>query len=569
MELRQYFGIIQKWWWLIVVAVLIASGSSFFASQQATPLYRTKTTLMVGQLIQSTDPSSSELYTAQQLANTYAQLAKREPVLKGAVERLGWDINWSAIAWQVTAQALPQTQLVEIYVTDDDPLRAKVLADAIAQQLIVLSPSGGYNVDQEQLQFTQAQLDDLKTKISTSQEEVKRLKVELDAANSARLIQDLQNQVDIQETKISDWQQTYAELLASIHGGEVNALNIIEGATVPSTPFSPNTKMNVLLAAVVGLVLAVGGIFVIEYLDDTVKGADDIVKALDSPVLGKIGRISGGIDYQSKLITLHQPELPEAEGFRVVTVNVLPFIKNGGPKSILMASPSPREGKSIIAANLAVVIAQTGLKVILVDADMRQPKMHLLFGLPNVFGLRDALVPPIYGGKQYLQSTPVDNLRIMTSGTSPNNPSMLLGSSNMKQLVDDLKTMADLILFDSPASQAVADAGILAAIVDGVVIVADSGHTQIGDIRRTVADIQQNHKNVKGFIINRLKEGSRRYHNYYYYSDQGSKRSEKKSGNHRNKQEHLELAQEAELTSLLGKETTKQIDVRKKESQQK
>ncbi|HEX7973449.1 MAG TPA: Wzz/FepE/Etk N-terminal domain-containing protein, partial [Anaerolineales bacterium] len=164
MELRQYFATIGKWFWLILLSVIIAAGASFFASKATTPLFRTKTTLMVGKITQKPDPNSADIYTGQQLAYTYTQLVRREPVLKGALQTLGLPLNWEGLANQVSASIVPQTQLIEISVVDSDPRRAKALADAIGQQLIEQSPAGTSNASNEQVVFIQDQLKDLKAK---------------------------------------------------------------------------------------------------------------------------------------------------------------------------------------------------------------------------------------------------------------------------------------------------------------------------------------------------------------------------------------------------------------------
>jgi capsular polysaccharide biosynthesis protein len=155
MELRYYLGIAWKWAWLIGLSVLIAAASSYFASKAATPLYRTSTTLMVGRVTQNPDPSSGDLYTGQQLAFTYIQLVTREPVLQGAIDSLGLNMNWQALRGQVSAAIVRQTQLLEISVVDNDPYRAKVLADAVALQLILQSPAGPSAGNQDEAAFIQ------------------------------------------------------------------------------------------------------------------------------------------------------------------------------------------------------------------------------------------------------------------------------------------------------------------------------------------------------------------------------------------------------------------------------
>jgi non-specific protein-tyrosine kinase len=394
MELRQYFSLVWKWTWLIVLAVLIAATSSFIASKAATPLYRTKTTMMIGRVTQNPDPNNVDLWTSQQLAYTYIQLARREPVLKGAIESLGLQMDWRALAGQISASGIPQTQLLEITVIDSDPYRAKVVADAIAQQLILLGPGTANKRNVEQDAFTIAQLEDLKLKIQDGQDEVIRLRQELDAANSARQIQDLQTRVSVLENKISGWQSTYSQLLISYQGGDVNALSVLEEADIPSTPFSPNVMNNVLVAAAIGLVLAAGGAFLIEYLDDTVKSPNDVTRATKLPNLVSIPFIEG-TDYPDKLIAIRQPLSPVVESFRLLRTNLQFSMLDRPLTTLMMTSPSPSEGKSVALANLAVVLAQSGRKVIVVDTDLRRPTQHKIFGLPNRIGLTDALLEVI------------------------------------------------------------------------------------------------------------------------------------------------------------------------------
>lgn len=528
MELRQYLSVIWKWMWLVALSVGIAAGSSYLASKAATPLYRTKTTLMVGRINANTSTASMDLWTGQQLAYTYTQLAQREPVLKGAIDSLGLEMSWEALAGQVSASIVNQTQLLEVSVIDSDPYRAKVLADAIAQQLILLSPAGSAErSDQQQRVFAQAQLDDLKGKIEGSSDEYNRLRRELDAANSARQIQDLQNQIAILDSKISAWQNTYSQLLLAMEGSDSTALNVVEEATLPSYPISPNVRMNVLLASAIGLILAAGGAFLIEYLDDTIKDPRDVQRTSNLPTLGAIARIEGE-DYKQKLIAVRQPLSPIVEAYRVLRTNLQFSAVDNPAKCLLMTSPGPSEGKSVSLANLAVVMAQSGLKVIVVDTDLRRPVQHRIFGLPNRRGLSDAAIQAKMGIEENLQNTMVENLRLLSSGPLPPNPSELLGSARMKAIVEELKGLADIVLFDSPPTLVVADAAIMSAHVDGVVLVNDAGRTRSTEARRAAEELRRVRANLLGVVLNRLSSGSRGYYYYhYYYLDNGEKKKRK------------------------------------------
>lgn len=520
MELRQYLSLVWKWAWLIALSVLVAGGTSFMASRAATPLYGTKTTLMVGRAIQNPDTNSSDLYTGQQLAYIYSQLAVREPVLQGAIEKLGLEMNWQALAGQVSAYNIYQTQLLEISVTDSDPYRAKVLADAIAQQLIMQSPGANTSASTEDLAFIRSQLSDLKTKISAGEEEIKRLRQELDAANSALQIQDLRNQVNLLETKIGEWQSNYSQLLITLQGGDINVLSIIEEATIPSIPISPNTRMNVLLASAVGLVLALAGAILVEYLDDTLKTTADVERAAGMPGLGVIAKIRGET-YAEKLIAAKKPLDPSVEAFRVLRTNLQYSSVDRPISTLLVSSPGPGEGKSVCLANLAVVMAQSGLKVVVVDADLRRPVQHKIFDLPNRSGLSDAALQNHLNATRYLQATEVENLHVLTSGPLPPNPSRLLESERMNEILRVLKNAADILLIDSPPVLAVADAILLSTQIDGVILVGDSGHTRKGDLKRAVGELNKVHANLLGMILNRYKNdhGNAYYYDYYYSAD--------------------------------------------------
>ena len=519
MELRQYFNIVRKWFWLVVLSVSIAAGSSYLASRAATPLYSTKTTLMVGRVTQNPDPSAMEINTGQQLAQTYTQLARREPVLKGAINTLGLEMSWESLSGRVRTNVIPQTHLLEINVIDSDPYRAQRLADTIAQQLILQSPTTPDNLSQEQIAFTQQQLDELKEKIEHAQQESARLRQELDAANSARMIQDLQNQINVLDSKMNNWQNTYSQLLVSMQGGNVNALTVIEEATFPNWPFSPDVQKNVLLATVIGLVLAVGGIFLIEYLDDSIKTPEDLTRTAELPVLGTISRI-GGQGYFEKVIALRQPLAPVVEAYRVLRTNLRFSALDRPIKTLMITSPGPNEGKSVTLSNLAVVMAQSGLEVILVDGDLRRPTQHKIFGLSNRYGLTDAIVHPDPLLEERLQKTEIDTLRVLTSGGLPPNPTELLGSERMRETLEKLGDFADIVLVDSPPTLLFADAAILGTRVDGMIIVIDAGNTRRNDARKAVETLHRVHVNILGTVLNRLTAPSRGYYSNYYSSYQ-------------------------------------------------
>jgi succinoglycan biosynthesis transport protein ExoP len=506
--------LVKRWWWLVALSVTVAAISSYRASQSVTPLYYTKATLMIGRVMQDPNPNQADLSTGQQLAVTYAQMARRKPVLQGAIDSLGLQMNWGALAGRVNASIVARTQLLEIGVVDSNPQRAKALADAIAEQLVLLSPATPSGISQEEQAFARQQLDDLKAKIEDAKEQVEQLREDLDAAISARQIQDLQNQIQLLEIKISGWQSTYSQLLTSLQGGEVNVLTIFEEASLPTYPISPNIKMNVLLAAAIGLALAAGAILLIEFVDDTLRideHGSELVMGL--PVVGKVPNING---------PRYDPRSPEAEMFRQLRSKVLLSLPSGHLKSLLITSPQPGDGKTSVSANLAMAMAAGGARVVVVDVDLRAPSLHEWFDQPNLAGLTDLLnadktryeqVLP-----QLLQQTHVPNLSLLPTGKPPLDPSILLASAQMEALLELLSNQFDFVVLDSPPVLVSPDATILGRLAQATLLVVIPDRTSRRAARQA-SEMLQSREDIDaiGVVLNRTSVG--RYA-YPYYSRQ-------------------------------------------------
>jgi non-specific protein-tyrosine kinase len=514
MALEQYFAVVKKWLWLMVVSMLVAVVSSYLAMSRVPRIYQATTTVMVGQSLRKANPTYQDFSISQQLAQTYVNMVWRQPILKGAAEALGL----SFVPWKgnVSARTVPGTQLLEISVRDTVPERARALADEIARQLILQTPTETVG-DQTRHAFVQAQLRSLEANIQTAEEEIEAEQAELDEANSARAIQQYQNNIAALQQKLSSYQSTYASLLQTEQGG-TNYISVVEPATTPTTPISPRVMETVLLAAAIGLMLALGGAFLIEFLDDTVKTPDDVTRATKLPTLGVIAHI-GGKEYGEKLTPVHEPRSPVAEAYRALRTNIQFSSVDRPLRTLLVTSPSPAEGKSITLANLAVVMAQSGRSVIVVDTDLRRPAQHKIFGLNNGHGLSSATLESSSCVTGYVQPTGVENLCVLTSGPLPPNPADLLGSERMAAIIEDLESQADLVMFDTPPALAVTDAAVLSTKVDGVLLVNRAGHTRRAVIQRAVEELRRVEANLLGVVLNQLslRRGGYYFPQYYYY----------------------------------------------------
>jgi polysaccharide biosynthesis transport protein len=306
----------------------------------------------------------------------------------------------------------------------------------------------------------------------------------------------------------------------------------IEAARVPSDPIRPRPIQNTLLAGAVGLMLAAGIIFLVEYLDDTIKTMEDVERLLEVPVIGYIAELQHHSKSEEGLYVVRQPRSPVSEAFRLLRTN-LEFASVDRPiRRLLVTSTGPNEGKTTIAVNLAAVIAQGGRKVTIIDADLRRPKVHQFLGLANQFGLTDMFRGNVTIPMISQHTSSLENVSVITTGSLPPNPSELLASLKMDHILDEAGRGTDIVILDSPPSL-VADVQILAAKVDGVIVVVHPGHTEADAARATMEQLKRAGARVVGVVLNRIPRhradyygGYRHYSPYYsgyqyYAADSG------------------------------------------------
>ena len=243
-------------------------------------------------------------------------------------------------------------------------------------------------------------------------------------------------------------------------------IRVIDRAEVPKSPVKPKKKLNLLLAVIVGLVMGVGLAFFFEYLDNTIKIPDDVKQQLKiaylgpTPLVEKPGKGGDLRDRSPDLVCLHSPKSTASEAYRGIRTNILFSAAGSAPQVILVTSAGPREGKTMTTSNLAVTMAQAGSKVVVLDCDLRRPKLHQIFRSSREVGITNLLV----GNEPFekvVVHTEIPNLDLIPSGPLPPNPSEMLGSKRMKELLNSLKKDYDRVILDSPPITAVTDANIL------------------------------------------------------------------------------------------------------------
>jgi tyrosine-protein kinase Etk/Wzc len=320
-------------------------------------------------------------------------------------------------------------------------------------------------------------------------------------------------------------------------------INIVDPAITPEKPVKPKKKQYLLLGLLLAMGLGVGLAFLQEYLDDTIKSADEAKRVLGFPLLAIIPHITTtetkDNSPKNMLITKHEPKSAVAEAFRALRTSLHFSGISKENKIILVTSSFPQEGKSVISSNLSNVIAQTKARVLIIDCDLRRSSLHEKFGYGKTPGLSEILTGDITFAKA-VHSTDTEGLDLITAGTNPPNPSELLGSEVMKQLIITQRKNYDFILIDAPPVMAVSDAPVLTSVCDLAVLVVEAGRVPVKiaqrmremliTIKAPVAGIVFNDKSGKGETYEYY--GSRYYgkgYGYGYYSDENGNGKNKSS----------------------------------------
>lgn len=513
MKIRKMIQPILQWWWMVIGAVVIAAGSAFFVAQTLPPVYQARTVLMVSTTIRNPDPSIYEFGIISQLTQTYVYIAYQDTVRYATQASL--KLNELP---KYDAKVLPSGWFFEITVIDSDPLLAQTVANELARQIILISPTTAQEAAELATRdFINRQLNELRSRITTTQDEIAKKEEELVNMVSAGDIARAQADITALESKLASYQATYADLLNTTPQRSINTLSVFEPASLPVKPIGPNKLLIILLAAFAGLVVSVGAAYLIEYLDDSVKSAEEAASLLEAPILGTIRKVSSGSGWR---IVADEEDEAVVDAFRALRTN-LGFLGLGKPlKRILVSSPGIGDGKSTIATNLAYILAKAGKRIMLVDVDMRRPTLQDVLGIKVDQGLSDLFLNSL-DCEHMCYDLEVEGLRFIPVGEPPPNPGELIGSDRMEEILDELDLMADMVILDS-SPFIVAEAAELAAKADGVVLVIRPNLTRRRMIIATREQLRRAGARLLGIVVNGIKQYNPSYPAYY-----GRKNSQK------------------------------------------
>lgn len=495
MELRAYLTILWRRRWLIAVTTVVTFAVVTAGTLMMPPKFEASATLRI---VPAIDASGNRLgwddiQYGERLVNTYREIVTSTPVLTEMVRRLGLE-QPPLIEVEIPANS----ELMRISVEDPNPLVAAKAANTLADLLmaqVTESNTRNSNAVQGVLSERLAQLEiDLNLARQTHHHLLAQSPPDIGNIEVARRVLDLKQEAYL--TVLEQYEQ--ARLSNTL---QPNIVSVIELANTPRLPAKPRWALNLALGLIVGLVGGLGLAFLFENLDTTLYTTPQIEVVTQLSTLGRIPTTSPA--QGSASLNAH-PAV--AEAFHRLRTNIASLSSESPTRTLMVTSAEPGEGKSTVVAHLAISLAQFGQKIIVVDANLRRPTLHLIFDLPNQIGLSNILNHET-GLADAIQVQPATGLHILTSGPRPPNPAVLLGSPQMATLVAQLKDQYERVLLDTPAYLKVTDAVVLAPAIEAIALVVRRGCTGREALEMVLQQLTAVQAKVMGLVVNEAERG--------------------------------------------------------------
>lgn len=530
MSLSYLWQALKRRAWLVALTLLVGAAIVLWYTLAQPPRYSTEATVSITSTRPGGDPQEA-VALADALAPTLVAYMGTQTFAYQVIQRTELSMTPADLLASVTVWHVPGTHLLKLRAVSHYPQQAERIANGVAETLtavtgeqVRLATDGGSGPAgpeptmvqdvRDELQYYHDLAGDLRTRLAEYRSQ---------PASTAR-----DEGIALISSELMAVQQIINDLRAALAGmsgsatGAANAyiVSVLDPALLPIAPIARpllgNLALGLLAALVVGMVLAL----VPESLDYTVATPEELEEALGVTTLGAIARIGqeSEDDPVERLVARNYPRSPIAEAFRTLRTNIR-FARPDRPRgSILITSAQPGEGKSLVAANLAVAIAQEGRTAIVVDADLRRPTLHRFFGLPNRSGFTSLIMDGTLTIDEVMQETDVPGLSVITSGPLPPNPLDMLASQRAERLLSEIKGRCDTLVLDSPPVLSVTDSLLLAVHVDAVLLVANARGTRRDLIVKAHQTIRRSGVDVIGAVLNRVRQsdlGS--YYSHYYY----------------------------------------------------
>ncbi|HYO49454.1 MAG TPA: polysaccharide biosynthesis tyrosine autokinase [Chloroflexia bacterium] len=559
MELLRYWKIIQKSLLLIIAIVALALGGTAIYTSNQPRQYESSSTLLLNPSVPNSLVPYMQNQVAANLADSYTELIRTRSFAESVVKELPFALSPDQVPLSISTRLTPNTLFYKITARMDDPEKAQQLVSTVvevflsanAAQEAAKSKQGTDDTTAETIKLLDNKLKYLRDQITSYETEITQL--EAQPASVDRSDQLLQLRGQLLTLQQSETDAIVARAQLGNMSLAPNTALVIDQA-LPGRPVSSRMATNLIVALALSLLIGVGIAFLRDYLDYSVHSPEQLEETLGiAPmaavgIVGAAGRRAYGRNSRQngkedgaeagklggrKLVTLEHPRSIESESFRVLRTNIQFSGIERTIRNLAVTSAGPGEGKSFTSANLAIVMAQAGKRVILVDADLRKPSLHKLFEIPNTVGFTSLVINNSTDVEGAIQTLPgLDSLSVITSGPMPPNPSELLNSHPAANIMEQLSQQADIVIYDTPPAGVVTDPVILATRVDAVVMVVGAGIAR----RDTLKRILHNLRNVGAVtvlpVLNRVKEREMQgyYSSYYYYGSDSQEENKNGKG---------------------------------------
>jgi len=504
-DLRSYLRVLRRRKTYIIISVVaVTAGALGLSLIQAKSYQGTSSLLLAPRNSEALfDTTNNQAGQTQAAATaTQIELIQSAPVAEEVRKRIG-------IAPPISISQVGQTQVVHLNARSNQPATAALVANTYAKAYIDVRRSQALEDLGAAGQQVQGKVTDLEKQISAIPVTGNPPHASDPALEDRR--QNLINQQSVFRQRLDQIQ-----LEAGLNGG---GAQLVTPAQAPTTPVSPKPVRNALVGFLGGLILGVALAFLFEQLDDSIKTKDDVDRVLHSiPTLGIIPAVEGWRSGEARTVSIDEPTSQASEAYRSLRTSI-GFMGLDRPLRVIqVTSPSAAEGKTTTIANLAVALTNIGKRVVVVDCDLRRPRIHAFFGMPNDVGFTSVLLGEVPMAEA-VRPAGRRHLKLLASGPLPPNPSELLSSPRTAQILRALQNEADIVLVDSPPVLPVTDSAVLSAHVDACLLVMRAGVTTRRQLTRAVEVLQQVASPLVGTVLNGVTadDGYGYAYNYGYY----------------------------------------------------